>query len=352
MWAKLHTDILDDPKLMSAVRRGRARNLDVLPWLIAFAKRADDAGRLTIAGKPADPDDIARAIPNVTTKRVAGCMRELTRLGVLMRESDRALRFARWQQRAESKPSDSRSAVAKRVQRYRDRRRIEDAAANESAGNALQGVTSNAPVTRQSESKRQRKKKSESGDSPTAAPLAPPAPPVVLPQQRIDEFLATFYGDASPKRRADVLAQLHHGGRLADGVDARPRDSLHALQCLTATLTDRERIHDGDRAIVWYLRKLGDASDAHARDDAMEMFERIRGLIQSNPSPRGVHRFIPRAEVERLGADVLAAYEEVGGAAAFLDTPGEKLPFLRSAFAKALTRRSRMAQTRAAALSS
>ncbi len=70
LFAKLWTDVIDDPKLMRADRMG-ARNLDLLPWLIVFAKRAEDDGRLTIDGVAADSDDIARGIPCVTRARVA-----------------------------------------------------------------------------------------------------------------------------------------------------------------------------------------------------------------------------------------------------------------------------------------
>lgn len=131
-WAKLHTDILGDPKLMRAARKG-ARELIYLPWLIAFAKQANDRGRLSVGGEPADPVDISDLIPGATAKAVATALTALERIDVLGRDSDGALFFWAWEKRAETKPSDTPSAIGERVRRHREKQRN---AANADGGNA------------------------------------------------------------------------------------------------------------------------------------------------------------------------------------------------------------------------
>lgn len=119
-WAKLHTDILGDPKLLRAARKG-AKSLVVLPWLIAFAQQADDEGRLTVGGEPAEAEDIAALLPGVTARQVADCLAALEGIGVLAR-AGQTLRFAAWERRA-GKPSDSVSAIRERVQKHRETKR-------------------------------------------------------------------------------------------------------------------------------------------------------------------------------------------------------------------------------------
>src|SRR5687768_13695273 len=99
IWMKLHSDILDDPKLMRAARHG-SKQLVLLPWLLAFAGRASDDGRLTVATAPADPEDIARGIPGVSVEQVAQALEELAQVGILVTDFDGSLRFARWAKRA------------------------------------------------------------------------------------------------------------------------------------------------------------------------------------------------------------------------------------------------------------
>jgi len=117
-WVKLHTDILSDPKLMRAARRG-SQSLFLLPWLIVFAKHAADGGRLSIGEGGADPEDIATMIPNIKPRQVAQCIAALTKVGVLTPDPDGVPRFTRWADRAE-KPSESRSAWRERKQKSRD----------------------------------------------------------------------------------------------------------------------------------------------------------------------------------------------------------------------------------------
>lgn len=182
LWVKFWVDALDDPKLMSAARRGSA-HLHWLPWLILFAKRADDEGALTIDGQAADPVDIARSIPNATPKRIAAALGELEKIGVLVRRSSGALEFAAWKVRAEAKPSDGKDAIAKRVRDHRDRKRKRHNAES-NTGNALHSDTSSNGVTRQSESESQTQSTEQSdserqtqsaSDASDAASLAPDA---------------------------------------------------------------------------------------------------------------------------------------------------------------------------------
>lgn len=121
-WAKLHTDILGDPKLMRAARKGMA-GLVLLPWLIVAAKHADDDGRLTVGGHAMEADDLVPMIPGATPAEVMIALANLTELGVLVAENG-VLRFAAWHPR-QSKPSDSNEAWRERQQRSRARRKTE-----------------------------------------------------------------------------------------------------------------------------------------------------------------------------------------------------------------------------------
>lgn len=63
----------------------------------------------------------------------------------------------------------------------------------------------------------------------------------------------------------------------------------------------------------------------------------IRNLAEQSDSPaHGVQRFIRREKVEALGADVLQAYEAVGGMKRFLEAEGRERSFLNSEFAREL----------------
>ena len=134
-WAKLHTDILGDDKLLSAQDEG-ARNLLLLPWLIAFAKRADDGGRISTGGRGAKPSIIARLIPGASERSVTQAIDELISINVLVRDPDGTPRFRNWEKRSGQKASDAPSSVRERVARFRENKKRD--------GNALQGVTGNA----------------------------------------------------------------------------------------------------------------------------------------------------------------------------------------------------------------
>lgn len=141
-WAKLHTDILSDPKLMRASRKG-AKALLYLPWLIAFAKRADDGGRLTVDREPAEPEDYLQSIPCATEKGVVQAIDDLEKLGILARELDGALSFSAWTHR-QSKPSDDPDAVRQRVKRHRVKRKALKDTIHVTPGNACETPDGNA----------------------------------------------------------------------------------------------------------------------------------------------------------------------------------------------------------------
>lgn len=121
-WLKMHTEIWNDPKLKRAARSG-AKGLELLPWLLVFAKIADDDGRLSVGNHAATPEEIADGIPAVRTSAaaVAACIDSCLALEVLVPDYDGVPRFASWGSR-QGKASDSREAVAERVRRHRQKR--------------------------------------------------------------------------------------------------------------------------------------------------------------------------------------------------------------------------------------
>jgi hypothetical protein len=165
LFAKLWTDILSDPKLLRGARKG-AKQLHLLPWLIAFAKHADDSGRLTVNGDPAEPEDIAHTIPCVTPRQVAQCIAELEELGVLVRTDDEteAVRFSAWEERNRSKKSDSPDAIRERVSKHRQKKRaskteVVETATHSHSGNAFPGGVTKA--TEQEQEKEQEKEREQ-----------------------------------------------------------------------------------------------------------------------------------------------------------------------------------------------
>lgn len=140
-WGKLHDDILADPKLMRAGRKG-AMHLFVLPWLIAFAIKAADHGRLSVGEDPAEPEDIADQIPCVTAMQVAGALSELEAIGVLSEDPDGCPRFTKWEDR-QAKPSSTKTAVLERVHKHRAKAR-KSVTTERNTTTALQGVTETA----------------------------------------------------------------------------------------------------------------------------------------------------------------------------------------------------------------
>jgi hypothetical protein len=125
-WAKLHTSILGDGKLMRAARKG-AKGLEMLPWLFAFAKAEGHDGRLEVSGEPAEPADIAALIPGNPVKAVAQCMAscESNAVKMLVRDEDDVLCFVSWERRQSVRQSDTPEAINERVRRHREKKRAE-----------------------------------------------------------------------------------------------------------------------------------------------------------------------------------------------------------------------------------
>ena len=206
-WAKLHTDILGDRKLMRAAREG-ATGLHLLPWLIAFAKQADDDGRLTVGEEPANPVDIAETIPGVTPKMVGECLTSLTKIGVLVTDSDgKTLRLAAWERRSGTKPSDNPERIHARVKAHRERKSKED---NEAVTprNALHHPRRNA-----TEKKREREEQNRGDENPSPRKAA--ADTWVTPFA--DAWRSRFGGDLLIGKAVRPLAGLG-----ATDPDARP----------------------------------------------------------------------------------------------------------------------------------
>jgi hypothetical protein len=221
-WVKLHDDILGDPKLMRTARRG-GQELVLLPWLLAFASKAADHGRLSVGVTAAEPEDLAYQIPGVTAAQVEACQRALVAIGVLVADDDGCLRFARWEDR-QAKPSDSKSAIRERVQKHRNNKRAE-----RNAPPALQGDTGdkkaprkggvtprNATDKRRGEEKREEAEKRVSPPSGDPAAVTgdgntPPAPPAETDgNPNLDAFpMAT--SDAAYERWQARIGDVNYG---------------------------------------------------------------------------------------------------------------------------------------------
>lgn len=122
-WAKMHTDILCDPKLMRAARRGMPGIL-LLPWLITVAKLADDEGRLSVSGGPLEAEDIAALIPGVSAEDVTQAVTSLVTLGILALSRDGIAYFVTWEARqgsVKTTPEASAARDRQRRKRLRDR---------------------------------------------------------------------------------------------------------------------------------------------------------------------------------------------------------------------------------------
>lgn len=261
LYARLWTDILDDPKLLRAARLG-AKNLDKLPWLIAFAKRADSDGRLEISGEKAEPADIARSIPGATERQVRGCIEALLKLKVLVPDADGVPKFGSWDFRNSGKTSDSREAVAERVRKHRERRRSQRNAPG-NGGNTLQALRGNEQESREKRVERREYRhtagstEKDSPSSPRSRSNRPQLPAAAR------EFGKRFYSTASRERQEDVRAQLvatlNGGATFRRGVKV-PALSVERLEAKCREVI-AEGVQDPDKAIVVLLTKLGDISD-------------------------------------------------------------------------------------------
>lgn len=144
-YAQLHTEILADPKLMRAARKG-LKGLELAPWFFAFAKKAQDDGRLTVNGEAVEPADLVPLIPGQTVRTILTSLKSLESIGVLARDEGGILYFVAWEVR-QAAPSSSNEAVAARVRKHRERKR--NAAGNEGGvtGGNVTDVTSGNGAT-------------------------------------------------------------------------------------------------------------------------------------------------------------------------------------------------------------
>lgn len=79
------------------------------------------------------------------------------------------------------------------------------------------------------------------------------------------------------------------------------------------------------------------SSNGNTAGRAALVFGQIRALVQETQAPgQALRRFIPKAKVAALGADVLAAYEAVGGSDAVVNATPERIGFLIRDFTQAL----------------
>lgn len=291
MYARLWVDILNDPKLMRAAREG-AKHLTLLPWLIAFAKRADADGRLEISGIPAEPRDIAREIPNTNARSVAKCCEELRRIHVLELDEDGCYRFTAWDYRNSGKTSDSKEAIAERVRKHRARKKAKNTHPGNTS-NALQGVTDVTDVTskrveRREERGERREKRDTAGStgkiSTSSAGNAKTLPPAAA------EFGRVFYGAASPSRKREVtqqlLATLNGGATFRRGVKVAA-GSVARLEAKCREVI-AEGVKDPDKAIVVLLKKLADVGNA--QDSPTERAQRAAAAEEDHDNRVGAER--------------------------------------------------------------
>lgn len=81
------------------------------------------------------------------------------------------------------------------------------------------------------------------------------------------------------------------------------------------------------------------AAIAKASDsgNAALMLQSIRELVQESQQPgQAARKFIPKAKVEALGADVFKAYNAIGGADRILNAPADQISFVIRDFTQAL----------------
>lgn len=266
-WAKLHTDILGDPKLMRAARKG-AKGLQLTPWLIVFAKQANDGGRLTVGEDAAEPADIAVLIPGATARAVADCQASLMAIGVLVTDPDGALRFAQWERRSGAKSYDPPEKVKERVRQFRDRNRNASPVTSHVTGDVTRSVTDVTPVEVEVEvEKEEEQKESRADDAATAFPdiseaLTDPDDPHLFAHltQRIGH-------DPDAQR-----AYLRECQRVLAGVTPPHLDAAQLRQACRDFLTNRAPPNIG--LFRGYLRKAAQpATNGRPGDDRIAQAE-------------------------------------------------------------------------------
>jgi len=278
-WVKLWTDMLGDPKVRRAVRDG-AKHLQLLPWLIAVAGRADDEGRLTVGGKPLAPEDIAPDVPNATPRQIAGCLRELRHIGIVEEDESGILRFTTWSARQTLTVGEPRSASAERMRRLRERKKRELAQKRETENadrrDGSRDVTSDArrdgacDVTsdgREEEDTEQMLRVTSQASHVTTEYAAPngatrnrrTSPAVERTSPDVDAVMS-HYGAVHPKRRPGnkeravirkALALGYPPAELCEAIDGNAADEWHRAQ--------------GKHELAYVLRDSGKIDDFRAR---------------------------------------------------------------------------------------
>lgn len=162
----------------------------------------------------------------------------------------------------------------------------------------------------------------------------------------VEEFLATRKASSRTQWLREMLRLVSPGSQYI------PEDVIGA--CRDATIEGLQQGAHGFRSFVEKHRQ----ARMRAHDDgppsrhrasqpgilsASDAFvDKILELVESGPpSGQGVPTFIRKEKVRALGEQVFAAYEKVGGSAAFCSArehPTEKLHFLRRDFAAAFAR--------------
>jgi hypothetical protein len=150
---------------------------------------------------------------------------------------------------------------------------------------------------------------------------------------------------ASPDACFIALASM-----LTGNDPATPRPSLHAFGQAIRDFAANGAQWNAAHFRTYLKRAAKDAEPAvngngrAAQGRAALVLGEIRELIQSHQQPgQGITRFIRRDDVERLGTDVLAAYDAIGGSERVIGATGEKMSFLIRDFADALRAASEVA---------
>jgi hypothetical protein len=272
-WSRLWDDVLGDPKLLRAARRGM-QELELLPWLQAFASQAADGGRLTIGDEPADPEDIAGLIPGMTAERVATALAALTEIGVLTVDSDGAKRFAAWKKRQEpGKPSDARDRTAERKRRQRAKDKTDNALGDADSPTQSGRDMSRPTVTRdmsrhqsRAEQSRTEQSRAEADVTPAAAAAASSAAPDAL-------ALAVAANTAITARWGEQPAPLLATGGAAHVLACAVADAGIPVPFACQVIADVVARSDADRpprSLKYFAGAITDAWEAETMRAAVQ----------------------------------------------------------------------------------
>jgi hypothetical protein len=281
-------------------------------------------------------------MPCITTKEVERGLAELEDIGVLTRDDDGALRFTSWDRRSgHAKPSDEPDAVRQRVAKHRARRKHGDVtprnASDVTPGNGGEleleieqeieqerEQDGNAAHTRDGDSIAAEKTLAESLRN-TAGDHWPDVRRFLESRKRetrpawIRE-MAKLIGPGSQFSSADLA------GACADALALEePLSGPHALRAFIAKCAL-------ERTSATTAAAIGGPGRGHNAHESIQLVGQIKRLIRR----QGASRFIPRNEVEKMGARVIHAYDAVGGADRFLSTDPNDVKFLPHAFKRAL----------------